>query len=535
MIFPGLPFETGLPLVGSLLCFAFGAFVWSRATRRTANILFLALCVALAYWLFGAFQMRVHAAHAELALSWNRFAYIGLVFLPALMLHLTLELTKNRSERLLLGFAYASGAVFLALSRTQYFLQGFNDFSAASHGRAEAGFHLFLAAAALIVSLTLYNLGRAIQAAKTAQKRSGLALAAIALAQLVLIGSMWALPAYDINPGYPFSYFAAFFFVMLMAIAMARYGFMAPGEIVTETFVFLVGAFFIATMIFASDLGEMLFLIVFFQILVYFGSESLQALHLVVKQREQLNTVNKRLESANLQLQDVDRAKSRFVTFASHQLRAPLSGLRGYLDLLLAGDFGPLVPKQREVVQTNLEAVTRMISTVETYLDVSKIELGKLELYRTQVSLADLASRAVTDFVPLAAKNRLTIDVRIPATLPPVFCDSEKIFHVLVNLIDNAIKYTESGGIEISASTRDGRATIRIRDTGIGLTPDERAKLFSLFMRGDAAVKSGASGSGIGLYLFKHIVNAHGGDVIVESDGRGKGAVFGFTLPLSKK
>ena len=238
------------------------------------------------------------------------------------------------------------------------------------------------------------------------------------------------------------------------------------------------------------------------------------------------------MKIANAQLKKFDQAKSDFVSIAAHQLRAPVTGFRGYLSMLLEGDFGKLNSEQKRIIKLNLNNIERMVSLIDLFLDITKIEAGRLTLTKEKVQIEDLIRESLESLKFSAQRKNLYLEFREPEKkLPEIKIDSKRIKDVILNLVDNAIKYTEKGGVKVFAEKNNNEILVSVRDTGIGIPKEEVKLLFKKFVRGDRAVLN-PSGSGLGLFIVKKIIEAHGGKVMVESEGEGKGSTFSFSLPI---
>ena len=251
---------------------------------------------------------------------------------------------------------------------------------------------------------------------------------------------------------------------------------------------------------------------------------------------EQIKEKNVALKQANVHLKKLDEAKSEFLSIASHQLRTPLTGIKGYLSMILEGDYGKLDKKQEKIVRDVFNASDRMSRLINVFLNVSRIESGRLKLDYVDVNLEDLINQCIKDLKSTAQDKGLKLNFKYQKKyLPLVSADSDKMKDVILNLIDNAIKYTHKGKIDVRL-LKDGenRALVQVEDTGIGLAKTEIVKLFNKFSRGDGISKINTGGSGLGLYIVKRIIEEHGGKVWVESKGSGKGSIFQFTLPINK-
>jgi len=249
----------------------------------------------------------------------------------------------------------------------------------------------------------------------------------------------------------------------------------------------------------------------------------------------QIQNTNRKLEDANRHLQQLDQAKSEFVSIASHQLRTPMTGIKGYLSMLADGDFGKLAPEHVKIMRELLGESDRMIRLINQFLNVSKIEAGKFTYAKVPVKLDALVEQQVNELTKVAADKKLKLEFKKPRkALPTVIADPDKLEDVVLNLVDNAIKYTPSGGkIQVSVSAGPNEIEFCVKDSGIGIKSTDAPELFNKFVRGSGIAQIHPDGSGLGLFIAKSIIDAHGGRVWAESDGEGKGSSFKFTLPLN--
>ncbi|MEI6659938.1 MAG: ATP-binding protein [bacterium] len=246
----------------------------------------------------------------------------------------------------------------------------------------------------------------------------------------------------------------------------------------------------------------------------------------LVHLNKEVKRLNGELEGANEKLKSLDKLKTEFLSLASHQLRSPLTAIKGYTSMILEGDFGEINPKAKEAIDRVYQSSQNLVIVVEDLLNTSKIESGGMKYVMAPFSLAEVATSIAKDLSIIAEKRglKLTYD-----TDPDVKCmvegDTDKIRQVVLNLVDNSIKYTKTGGIEVTVRRKGDKVRFAVKDTGMGMTPEIKATLFQKFARGEGQ-KMNTSGSGLGLYLAKEIVEAHKGRVGVDSDGPGKGSTF---------
>ncbi len=239
------------------------------------------------------------------------------------------------------------------------------------------------------------------------------------------------------------------------------------------------------------------------------------------------------LEDANKHLRQLDSAKTEFLSIASHQLRTPISVVKGYVSMLLDGDYGSLDPKITDILEKSAENITRLSHVVGDILNVARIDAGRLQLARTRVDLREMVSDAIDELRLKAEAKGLKInwDPTVPADVPLISLDKEKMQQVIINLIDNAIAYTVEGSIGIQILHTPKTVSILVKDTGIGIPKADQDKIFDKFTRADNAQKLRPDGTGIGLHVVKTIVDAHDGTIDLESD-TDKGCCITVTIPI---
>jgi len=239
-----------------------------------------------------------------------------------------------------------------------------------------------------------------------------------------------------------------------------------------------------------------------------------------------------RLRVANRHLKELDRAKDEFISMASHQLRTPLTTIKGYLSMMLEGDAGPVSDNQRQFVQFAFDASERMVNLISDLLNVSRLSAGRFLIQTKPTDMVKMIEEEVHQLEQHAAAKHIGLVFERPKVpLPPAQIDDNKTRQVVMNFIDNAIYYTTHGQVTVKLKQTGNAVRLEVIDTGIGVPDDARKKLFTKFYRASNAQTVRPDGTGLGLYLAKRVIQDQGGTIIFSSV-EGKGSTFGFELPL---
>ncbi|HSX24248.1 MAG TPA: PAS domain-containing sensor histidine kinase [Candidatus Saccharimonadales bacterium] len=234
--------------------------------------------------------------------------------------------------------------------------------------------------------------------------------------------------------------------------------------------------------------------------------------------------------------EEIDLMKSEFISIASHQLRAPLTAVKTYAHLLTNGYAGPLNSEQQAFIDIVLASADHMNSLIDTFLDVSKIETGKLKIEAAVISPKKLLEEVLQEFTPIAKQGNVTLLVEADTHIPAkITADPLLTKEIYTNLLSNAIKYTPAkGNVRIGLERQKGNLVFSVTDTGYGIPSSQQDKIFQKFFRASNAASVEASGSGLGLYLSKRIAENMGGDLRFNSR-EGQGTTFYFIQPLQPR
>lgn len=265
-----------------------------------------------------------------------------------------------------------------------------------------------------------------------------------------------------------------------------------------------------------------------------FGFFLIRSITREVEQKEQIARLVETLEKANARLVVLDKMKSEFVSITSHQLRSPLTSIRGYASMLVEGSYGKLPAKAQDIVERIGESAKYMALSVEDYLNVSRIEAGNMKYEMTDFNLRDLVEKITDEMRAVALKKGLIMVFRSDCDgSAMVHADIGKTRQVIMNLVDNAIKYTPKGTITVIAhdDPKQKKMYVTIHDTGVGMSHETQHEVFEKFVRAKNANNVNVTGTGLGLFVAKRMITDMKGRVWAESEGEGKGSVFHIELP----
>lgn len=252
---------------------------------------------------------------------------------------------------------------------------------------------------------------------------------------------------------------------------------------------------------------------------------------------ERLKEYATELERANQELRKIDEIKSEFVSVASHELRTPLASIKNAVQLILKGKTGEINENQTKFLQMADRNIDRLTSLLNDLLDLSRIESGKVLMNFKEIGLRSTIEFTLSSFKPQADARSIKLGINVPAELPSVYGDRERLEQILTNLIGNAMKFTTEGGeITVSAipfNKNKNMVAVSVKDSGVGISKDQLEKVFEKFHQVEGSLTRTVQGTGLGLAIAKGLVEASHGSIWAESE-LGKGSTFTFTLPISE-
>ena len=316
-------------------------------------------------------------------------------------------------------------------------------------------------------------------------------------------------------------------FILATTYAIVRYQLLDIRIIATEVFAFLIIAVSFLQILTASGTSDILLGIFIFIALLIISVFLIRTVRKVVEQRALLTIANERLRELDVQ-------KSEFMSLATHQLKAPLTVIKGYASMLKEGSYGTIADTGKEILDRIFGAAQHLVVIIDDFLNISRIEQGRMQYDFGPVDMRQLATGIMNDLKQGAEQKGLQLVFDAPTgTDFTITADFGKIRQVITNLVDNAIKYSTTGIIRITMlkNTPGGTVRLSVSDTGMGMSAETIGKLFQRFSRAKDVGKTQVGGSGLGLYIAKQMVLAHGGKIWAESGGEGKGSMFFIELP----
>lgn len=407
------------------------------------------------------------------------------------------------------------------------------------------GIALFGSVVILLICSAIYILCRkTLRASGVARKQFSSILIGIISTFLLIIIFNFILPAFFDNPRY-IALGPVFIlpFVIFTSYAIVRHHLLNVKVISTEVLTFLLAVLTSLEVLLARDLLTIIFRTSIFLLVLVFGILLIRGVLNEVRAREEIERLAGALDTANQELKRLDETKSEFISIASHQLRTPLTVIKGYISMILEGTYGKIPAKQQAPLEKVYESGERLIKLIENLLSISRIESGRMKFGFSSVQFVEVAA-SVADELQAPAKARgLVLKFNSPQKQPPKLqMDTEKIRQVMINLVDNSVKYTQRGTITVAVKfMNEGddqhitapSVVFSVTDTGTGVKPEDKDRLFNKFIRGQGSQLINTGGTGLGLYVGRMMVEAHGGNIWVESPGEGKGSTFSFSVPIT--
>ncbi len=524
-----------LLILTALFNVALALIILSKGEEEEVNIAYSLNIVAITGWILSMILFR--SANQDTALFWCRVLYTTPTFIASSFLSFTYVFPrreKNIKNKIIFYFLINFALIFFVI--WPVLIKEVNVRPGQEKEIIFSGYYWIY----VLYILSFFFAGFIRLFKKFAQSKGIERMQVIYLLVGYFIAANFAFVTNLILPWlgiFGFNWMGQVFTVIMVAFttyAIIKHHLLNVKVIAAEIFMFLIIILSLFDVIGTTNIKDFLWRSFFFLFMLFFAVLLVKSVLREVEQKEKLKKITAELAEANKKLTRLDKAKTEFVSIASHQLRTPLSVIKGYLSMLIEGDFGRLTKKQKNIIGVVQQNTDRLIRLVNIFLDVSRIESGRFQINKGKNNLNQVLSGIIDQMKVEADQKQIKLNFVPAQDLPDIYFDNDKIQDVMVNLIDNAIKYTPPGGrIEVRTKPMEGYVVVEVEDSGRGISYDELDQLFDKFKRGDGIYKVDTTGSGLGLYIAKKIIEAHGGNIWAESSGIGQGSTFKFTLPIS--
>ncbi len=530
-------------LVNGIVSITFGLLVISKNWRDRMNQIFFLMTVFLAIWSFSYWQWQLATSY-DTALLWVKLLSIGSLFIPIFFYNCVIKLINEESllNRVVLWSCYITSFCILFFVNSNLYISGLENKSFfqfwPSSGVVYDIYFCYIYFG--LILYTVYILFRTYFITKDRDKKGQL-LYIIISCVLGFGGVITDFPLWwDINIP-PYGNFLAAVFPLLLGYSILKYKLFNVRAIVSEILVFFISIVLLIEAILSVSVLEAVVKFSVFIIVSIFGYILIRSVYREISQREKIEKLATDLQKANDRLLELDRQKSEFVSFATHQLRAPLTAMKGYASLILEGDLGAISDQLRQAISRIFESSKTLANIVDDYLNLTRIELGTMKYAFDTVDLKTVVEDVIGELGPNIKKDGLEFTFKAEDMGDQwdwrVTADRDKLKQVIANLVDNSIKYTLQGWVHVTLSfdRPKHKFLFRVEDNGIGIASETLPLLFNKFSRAGNANKTNIKGTGLGLFVAKQIIDSHHGAIYATSPGEGKGSTFTVELePFAK-
>lgn len=520
--------------ITAIACIFLAALVYTKDKKNPTNRFFSFFAIAIFFWSF-SYVIWLFQKDPEPALFWSRMLNLGATFIPITYLHwVFVFLKKNKVSRnkKILVFGYILTFIFAFFSFSDIYVTGVAPISNFPYW-PQANWLYYIYLAFNYVGMVVYASYLLFRSMKTATGFYKEQIKYVFLGAVIgFVGGATNFPLMlgaDLFP--PVGNPLVIAYPAFAALAIVKYRLLDIRIILTQFLVGLISLVLFIEAILAETFYQLLYKWALLFLFIYFGYQLIKSVLQEIKRRAELQRLYEEVDK-------LSKAKSEFISIVSHQLRTPLSVTKGYISMILEGDYEKLPQKIKTPLENIYNSNERLIKLINDLLDVSRIESGKIEMNFEKVSLSKFVEMisSVVDELKIKAKSKnLYLTWQKPATkLSKTYLklDQNKTRQTILNLVDNAIRYTRRGGITIKVKLLRSAVQVQVKDTGIGMQQEEIASLFKSFTRGAAGSRLSPEGLGLGLYVAKKFVEMHQGKIWAESQGKGKGSTFYIELPL---
>ncbi|MFA5061811.1 MAG: ATP-binding protein [Patescibacteria group bacterium] len=502
-----------------------------RKNKIYRNLAWFSFGVAL--WSY-AYILWPLAPNRELTLLSFQLLHIPACFVSIFYLHFVVNwLGIYKKQRLIIWLGYIISFFFACTTFTTDFIAGMVPKFGMRYWAVPGPLYDYYLV--MFFGFTLYATYLLIRhySKETEIKKKQIALMLVGIVLSFIGGSTNYYLWYEVNIP-PYGNILASSFVIFTVYAIIRYKLLNIKLIATEGALLIMNTLLLFRFLTSRDTTELIV-----NLLIMIGSLVLSFILISsvkkeIKRREEVTVLARSLEAANAQLKELDQQKTEFLSIASHQLRTPLSIAKGYIELIKDGAYGKAGPEMVKVLDKMDTSNEHLVKLVDEFLDITHIEQGQIKYDFAEKNICEITDDVIHELAEKATQQGLKISWACPRERKNIFCDGEKIRHVVLNFIDNAIKYSDKGVVAITLKNENKGVAFRVKDNGLGFDKADEAGFFQKFYRGNNVKGVSINGTGLGLFVCRKFIEAHKGKVWAHSDGLGKGSEFGFWIPSTQ-
>ena len=542
--------------------FSMGLFVLLKNTRSKINRNFFYLSFSIVVWILSSYLEDVikqpSILNILLKIDYASGAAVFFYFFIFPGELVELEILKKKLVKVLLYFLLI--AQILIIFFTNYIISGYEYIDGVLNpvlGNEIFVYYIFLgifSSIGIVIAAIKYKKAEGDKKAQILYTFIGMFIALIIgiATNIVLVDYIKSSPNYLFYTR--LGIYGTIFVNIFGGYAIIKHRLLNVKIITTELLALAVVIVSLVQLFTVENLSNFITQSIIFIVLSFFAYRLVVSVEKEIERKEELQKMSDSLAQANDQLRKLDNAKTEFISIASHQLRTPVTAIKGFASLLMEGSYGEVSKDVRGALEKIYVSSERLVNLIEDLLNVSRIESGRLTFTFENAHIEKTLKELYDNFLLIAKTKKFYFDLKLPKEpLPEFKMDASKIRELISNFIDNALKYTEKGGVTVSAEIKENGAVIdeqgfvkvgekapfgkvvriTVSDTGIGIPKEEIPYLFKKFSRGKDVSRLHVGGTGLGLYVGKAIADAHHGATWVESDGAGMGSRFIIEIPIN--
>ena len=508
-----------------------GFFVFLKAKKDLVAKIFFIFSITFSFWTLFNFLAWISSDSRVIMFSWSLLGILSAIFYLLCFYFVYVFVEKSDlsfSKKFLLGILTLP---IIILTPTALNLVAFEFNNCYAMDNLFFGY-VYVPQIISVLWMVIFAIKSYLKSDKTTKKQIVLLMSGISFFLVTFFGGAYIADNYEMYSVEIYGLFAMMVFMGFLAYLIVRYKVfnikLFGVQALMVSLIVLIGSQFA----YVRNPTNMVLTAISLALVIVFGLFLVHSVKKEIKQKENLEKLSNELQKMNLRLQEVDRQKTEFLSIASHQLRTPMSIMKGYIELIQDGAFGKISHKLNSILKEMDESNERLVKLIDEFLDITRIEQGRTKFSYADHDFNEMVGSVVKELQGRAGGKHLKLSFTPNKQIKNVYMDDDKVRHVIFNFIDNAVKYSEKGTIHTIVEKDDDKVVVRVKDNGLGFGPEDEANFFQKFYRGNNVKGSNVTGTGLGLFVCRKFIETHGGKVWAHSAGVGKGSEFGFFIPI---